>query len=268
MEFGKRLKAFRSAQGMTQLELADAIGASVVGVRNWELGKRKPTMDMLLALGRALNTSIDALLGFSIPEGPGNHPLLSSDEQKLLLNYQSLDKYGKKTVETICLLEKERVDALSNTDDETAIELPTSVNTSERFIPRYTTPSAAGFNVPLDGAEFEMILANDCVPSDADYAVDIQGDSMYPYICDGDMVYVKKTTELSMGDVGIFCVNGAMYCKQYYIDDEGTLILVSANPELKHTNVIVRPDSSSSVRCCGKVLLNQRIDLPNYIFEN
>mgnify|MGYP000706428936 CR=1 FL=1 len=76
-----------------------------------------------------------------------------------------------------------------------------------------------------------MILVDSSVPEEADYAVYIQGNSMYPYIHDGDMVYVKKDAELSVGDVGIFCVDGAMYCKQYYLDDNNNLVLVSANPE-------------------------------------
>lgn len=267
MDFGYRLKSLRLERHMTQQELADAIGASTVGVRNWEKGARKPTMDMLLALGRALNISIDTLLGFSMAGEPKSSLVLSSAEKTLLTNYQTLDKYGQKTVDTVCLLEKERVDALAKEDAAKIVEF-SSLRNSERFIPRYTTPSAAGINVPLDGAEFEMILVDDSVPKDADYAVDIQGDSMYPYIHDGDMVYVKKDAELSIGDVGIFCVDGAMYCKQYYVGDDGSLMLVSANPRLRRTNIVLSPDSGSSVRACGKVLLDQRVELPDYLFED
>lgn len=255
-------------RGMTQQELADAIGASVVGVRNWERGARKPTMEMLLALGTALHISIDTLLGFSTAtQKPNCSLVLNPAERTLLENYQALDKYGRKTVDIVCRLEKERVEEAARAKRNKVVEFQTQKQ-SERFIPRYTTPSAAGINVPLDGAEFEMILVDDSVPDDADYAVDIQGNSMAPYIHDGDMVFVKKDTELSIGDVGIFCVDGAMYCKQYYLTDEGTLILTSANPELRHTNIVLSPESGSSVRTCGKVLLNQRIELPGYLFED
>ena len=136
-----------------------------------------------------------------------------------------------------------------------------------RYIPRYSTPSAAGYSVPLDGDDFEMILVDDSVPSDADFAVGIQGNSMYPYIHDGDTVYVKKDCDLSVGDVGIFCVDGAMYCKQYYIDADRNLTLVSANPRLRNTNVYLSSEGSSEFRCYGKVLLECRIELPDYLFE-
>lgn len=267
MEFGQRLKNLRLEGGFTQQDLASAIGVSVMAVRNWERGVRKPAMDAIVALGKTLNISADILLGISLSNQPKSSLVLSPTEKKLLTNYQSLDSYGKKAVETICLLEKERVNAAIKKPAPKVINFE-AAKSRERFIPRYTTPSAAGFNVPLDGDDFEMLLVDDDVPSDADYAVDIQGNSMSPYIHDGDMVYVKKCEELSIGDVGIFCVDGAMYCKQYYINDEGNLTLVSANPELKRTNIFLSADSGSSVRLCGKVLLNQRIELPDYLFED
>lgn len=268
MEFGQRLKNLRLERGFTQQDLASAIGVTVVAVRNWERGVRKPAMEAIVALGKTLNISADILLGISLSNQPKSCLVLSPAEKTLLQNYQSLDAHGRKTVETICLLEKERMEIVEAKPTPKIVDFETVKKNSDRFIPRYTTPSAAGFNIPLDGTDFEMLLVDDDVPSDADYAVDIQGNSMSPYIHDGDMVYVKKCEELSIGDVGIFCVDGAMYCKQYYIDDEGNLTLVSANPAMKHTNIFLPVDSGSSVRFCGKVLLNQRIDLPDYLFED
>ena len=87
---------------------------------------------------------------------------------------------------------------------------------------------------------------------------------MEPYIFDGDTVFVKKQYELGVGDVGIFSVDGAMYCKIFYIDDKGNLTLVSANPEFKESNVRVNADSDTNVVCCGKVLLPERIPFPAY----
>ena len=121
--------------------------------------------------------------------------------------------------------------------------------------------------MPLDGDDFEMILVDDDVPNDADFAVCIQGDSMCPYIKDGDTVYVRRDCELNSGDVGIFCVDGAMYCKQYYIDNNRNVTLVSANPKLRGTNVYIGTDSGASVECYGKVLLDSQIAIPDYILK-
>lgn len=51
-------------------------------------------------------------------------------------------------------------------------------------------------------------------------------------------------------------------------DDNNNLVLVSANPELRHTNIFVSADSGRSVKACGKVLLKEKIDLPDYLFED
>ena len=267
LDFGQRLKNLRLERGYTQQDLSSAVGVSTVAVRSWEHNTKKPNMDALIALGRFLNTSIDTLLDIQPKGSEQNYTfILSPAEKRFLQDYRELDSHGKKIVNTVCSLEKERIDLAAKPKNRSKV-IQLANTERERYIPRYTTPSAAGTSVPLDGADFEMILVDNSVPDEADYAVNIQGNSMFPYIHDGDMVYVKKDAEMAIGDVGIFCVDGAMYCKQYYVDENGNLELVSANPELRNTNVFVSSDSGSSVKCYGKVLMGFKLELPDYLFE-
>lgn len=265
MDLGKRIQFLRIKYDMTQKELGDKIGVSVVSISGWENGSRKPSAEAIIALSETFNISTDYLLGVSnIREQDAI--LLNRSEKTLLSNYRALDKCGRNIVDTLCRLEKTRVETDMLTPSANSNILPLK-QSSTRYIPKYMTPSAAGLSAPLDGYDFEMILVDETVPEDADFAVRIQGDSMNPYIYDGDTVYVKKDMELSIGDVGIFCINGVMYCKQYYLDSGQNLILLSSNPYLKHTNVFVATDSGIDVKCYGKVLLDFCIDLPNYIYE-
>lgn len=264
MNFGSRLKTLREERGLTQQALGDIIKVSAVTVRAWEHNKKKPSMDALIALAETLDISIDAMLDVRTRRVSNCSFILSSAEKFLLNSYRTLDDYGQKAVNAVCSVETQRVKDYAKTTS-TANVIP--FRKSERYIPRYTTPSAAGSSIPFDGADFEMIRVDDTVPAAADFAVDIQGNSMFPYIRDGEMVYVKKDAELSIGDVGIFCVDGAMYCKQYYVNANGDLNLVSANPKLRHTNVVVHADSGQSVTVCGKVLLGIKLGLPGYLFE-
>ena len=264
MELYERIKSLRNKNSMTQRELGAYLNVSEVSIRNWETGVKNPSMLAIIAMAKVFNITTDYLLGVNI-EPESDNLLLNPREKNLLSNYRVLDKYGRKAVETLCVLEKNRVEnQKTHTSKAEIISFETKPS---RYIPKYTTPSAAGYSVPLDGDEFEMILVDDNVPNDADFAVSIQGNSMYPYIQDGDTVYVKKDCELSTGDVGIFCVDGEMYCKQYFIDEQQNLILVSANPKLRDSNIIIRVDSEMSVKCYGKVLLDYKIDLPSYIYE-
>ena len=261
MRFNDRLKALRAQVSLTQKELSEKLNVSVVTIRNWELGNKNPSMSAIIALAETFGVTTDYMLGVTANQTM-DYALLNSNEKKLLSNYRELDGHGRKVVNTICLLERRRITDCKIAQSAT-IPIPEhSKQRASRYIPKYYTPSAAGFSVPLDGDDFEMILVDDSVPEDADFAVNIQGDSMYPYIQDGDTVYVKKDGELSIGDVGIFSVDGAMYCKQYLIDKKGNLTLVSANPRLQHTNVYVGAESNSDVRCFGKVILDSKIPLP------
>jgi len=266
MRLGGRVRALRLEKEMTQKELGKYIGVTEVSVRCWENGTKNPSMSAILSLSELFRVSTDYLLGVSVDEVRDNL-LLNQQEKVLLSNYRVLDKHGRKAVDTICVLEKARVEAetTKTVKQEEINHMPSKA--PSRYIPRYTTPSAAGYSVPLDGDDFEMILVDENVPDDADFAVGIQGNSMYPYIHDGDTVYVKRDAELSIGDVGIFSVDGAMYCKQYFIDEERNLTLISANPRLKSTNVFISADSGSSVKCHGKVILGSKIPLPDYIVK-
>ena len=266
MKLNERIQSLRVKCNMTQKDLSDSIDVSVVSISGWESGSRKPSAEAIISLSKVFGVTTDYLLGvISNPEKDAL--LLSQNEKNLLFNYRLLDKHGRKAVDTLCAIEKSRIETEHIAPVIKNSDIATCKNRSTRYIPRYITPAAAGSSVPLDGDDFEMILVDDTIPAEADFAVGIQGNSMYPYINDGDTVYVKKVNELSVGDVGIFCVDGEMYCKQYYIDDERNLTLVSANPRLRHTNVYVDADSCMDVRCYGKVLLDCRIDLPSYMFE-
>lgn len=78
-----------------------------------------------------------------------------------------------------------------------------------RLIPLYNSPAAAGYAAPVLDEDFTYIPADESVPRGADFAVRIQGDSMEPYIHDKSVVYVNRDP-LADGDVGIFCVDGAI----------------------------------------------------------
>ena len=105
------------------------------------------------------------------------------------------------------------------------------------------------------GEDFDYVPVTDEVPSAAEFAVRIQGDSMTPYIVDGSLVYVNRDP-LKNGDVGIFCVDGDMLCKQYYKDPFGNVYLFSLNRARADADVLMTPSSGRSLVCFGRVILH------------
>ncbi|KAF1301214.1 helix-turn-helix transcriptional regulator [Enterococcus saccharolyticus] len=61
--FKERLKNLRLAQGMTQVEVASALGISQPNFRRWEAGERAPSSETLERLADFFHVSTDYLLG-------------------------------------------------------------------------------------------------------------------------------------------------------------------------------------------------------------
>lgn len=250
---GTRIKNLRLDKGITQQELASMIGVTSVSIGNWEAGRKKPSVDALASLSDALDVSVDSLLNTN-SHLLGRPDDLNRDEYMLITNYRELDSYGKMAVDSICTIELERTRSSPK-------------NKTGRLLRLYTVRPAAGVEAPLDESDYTLTPATDAIPRQADYCVCINGNSMFPYIKDGDIVYVERTETLAPGDVGIFNVDGAIYCKQFHPLSDGTLTLVSANPEFKRTNITIKPDGSSFVKILGRVLLERKPRFPDYVLE-
>ena len=72
MKIGANIAALRRARGLTQEQLAAALGVSAPAVSKWERDSSYPDITLLCPLARALETSVDQLLQF--------HPTLSDQE--------------------------------------------------------------------------------------------------------------------------------------------------------------------------------------------
>ena len=68
--FGERLRALRKKAGLTQEQLADSTGFSLMTIRRWEWGERSPRVEEVKALAKALGVSEADLLNDS-PEKSG-----------------------------------------------------------------------------------------------------------------------------------------------------------------------------------------------------
>lgn len=241
MKFGDRVRERREALGLTQAKLAGLLGVSPSSVTNYETGVSFPKEDVMLRLFDALETEPNALFRDSFRRG---EQVLSRSEETLLERYRGLSPLGRETVRSV-------VEALRSYQEETEA----SPRTPEpRVIPLYRSPAAAGYAAPVCGEDFDYIPVTDEVPQAAAFAVRIQGDSMAPWIADGALAYVNRDP-LAPGDVGIFCVDGEILCKQYYRDPAGTVYLFSLNRARSDADVVLTAGSGRTLVCFGRVIL-------------
>lgn len=242
MAFGERLRQRREELGISRTELADRLGVSRSAVGNYETGVSAPKEEVLLRLFDALHVDPNYLYRDSFRAAGFS---CSDEEKRLLEKYRGLSMTGRRTVHAL-------VDSLSQWQTELQSE---QLATEPRLIPLYFSPAAAGYAAPAFGEDYELISVAGDVPPGAELAVRIQGDSMEPLIADGSVVYVNHDP-LQNGDVGIFCVDGDMLCKQYYKDPLGMVYLFSLNRRRADADVIFSRGSGRSLACFGRVIMH------------
>ena len=240
MAFGDRIKARREELALSRPQLADRLGVTPSTVSNYETGVSFPKEEMMLRLFDCLETDPNTLFQDSFRRGAD---VLTERERQLLEQYRSLSPLGRESVQTM-------VEALRACQQESA-----APEQEPRVIPLYRTPAAAGYAAPVFGEDFDYLQVTDGVPQAAEFAVRIQGDSMVPYIPDGSVVYVNRDP-LKAGDVGIFCVDGDIFCKQYYKDPAGTVYLFSLNRARADADVVLTAGSGRTLACFGRVILH------------
>ena len=243
MSFGERIKYRRGELKLSRADLAERLGVSSSAVSNYENGVSFPKEDIMLRLFDSLETEPNILFQDSYR---GGGQVMSSPEQALLRQYRGLSPMGRESVRSV-------VEALCSYRDELEVAQPEQ--REPRVIPLYRTPAAAGYASPVFGEDFDYISVTDEVPQAAEFAVRISGDSMVPFIADGSVVYVNRDP-LRAGDVGIFCVDGDMFCKQYYKDPAGIVYLFSLNRRRADADVILTPSGSRSLVCFGRVIMH------------
>ena len=235
---GSTLKQLLAERKMSVADLAGRIGApsqtlySIVKRDNMNID-----LDLLVRICRELNVPLEYFCD--------DASSFRAEELAFLGKYRALDGHGREMVEVVAERELARIRAAQERCEQKC-----------RIIPLYLTPPAAGYASPALGEDYEDYT----VPADcsADFAVRIDGDSMEPYIHDGDTVLVQRAP-IENGDVGMFFVDGDMKCKQYCKDNFGNVYLISLNRSRADADVTVSASSGITLCCFGKVLLERRI---------
>lgn len=240
MSIGQRIRERREELRLSQAELARRLGVTQSTVGNYEAGISSPNGEKLLRLFDCLETEPNYLFQDSYQ---GGKKVLNGPERALLERYRRLSPAGRRTLQSVA-------EALGSYQEEMEAEQPAP---EPKVIPLYRSPAAAGYAAPVFGEDYEPHVLTEDRPQGAEFAVRIQGDSMSPWIPDGSVVYVNRDP-LADGDVGIFCVDGAMVCKQYH-KQGGTVYLFSLNRDRADADVVLPESSGRSLVCLGRVML-------------
>jgi len=227
--FADKLKAARSAAGLTQQDVAKRIKRPQQTIGAWEVGRSQPDINTLGELLKLYDVSANDFFDY---KGSVDEKLALTEYQHIK-KYRALDEHGKDIVEIVLSKEYERCTAAPASEDNiVAVPLQLSEQTA-----------AAGNGTYLGPEAFRIIYVRaDTLAAQATFAVPVSGDSMEPQFQDGDILLVDKAPA-EMGEIGVFTLQGNGYVKQL-----GKGELISLNPQYAPIPM------DDSIICNGKVI--------------
>lgn len=239
LTFGEKIRNARKLAGLTQKQLADKIGAKHNSISDWENNKNKPDPDAIELLCGVLEITPNYLLATTDNE-------ISPVEKALILKYRfivSNSPDGAKAVDYILNREYSIAEQLSGVEFESIDKQKERQKC--RIINYYQRLASAGTGqIVFDDIPTEMIQIPDVAKyKRVKYAIGVDGDSMYPDYCDGDVLLVEPTREIELGEVGIFMIDGKAFVKEL-----GEKELISINPSYENIPL------TAYTACLGRVI--------------
>lgn len=183
-----------------------------------------------------LGLETDALADGYIKEKVVNSNSITVNELNYIKKYRALDEHGKDMVDTV--LQKEYERRTEHAKEFIMLQPPL-------LVPYYGHVASAGTGqYVFDDIPPEMIeIENEMDNMHVDFAIGVNGDSMEPTYHDGDTLLIKKQSEIHIGEIGIFMINGEAFVKEL-----GDGVLISHNKKYKDIHI------NDSVICLGKVI--------------
>ena len=102
-DFGTRLVEARQARGMTQIELAEAIGSSQRAISAYETLTCYPPAPVLAQIAQALHVSTDELLGLKLARAT-KHQIEDPEERRLWRKFRQILELPEKDQRAIVRL--------------------------------------------------------------------------------------------------------------------------------------------------------------------
>ena len=231
-----RIHELRKEMGISMREAAKRLQMPYTTYVNYEKGLREPSSEVLIALARFFNVTIDYLVGNV------NDPQFYLDNERILQEINDPSPFISPGYEKTLTKNGERSEN-SNTIVAPAKSIPSSTNI--RPLPqmkRWKVLGGTACGQPLfKPLEEASVLAP--VNIDADYAFQCVGDSMInARIFDGDIVFIKED-EVSDGQIGVVRIGEEYTLKRIYHGPD-YLELRSENP--MYPPIIIRGDQENA----------------------
>lgn len=221
--FADNLKYLREKSGMDQLDLAIKLKRkSSSSVSEWEKGKYTPKIGVLNDIAEIFGVSITDLMNKDLSAFSNTRDKVINMYDVLNVNrQQSVYKYTEQQYN-----EQNKIIQMP-IKQEVVISGAVSAGTGEYLGDGYEETVTYDGEIPLH-----------------DFAVAVNGDSMLPLFDNGQIIFVKKTTEVRSGQIVIADYDQQAFVKKYVSDESGSRF-VSLNK--KYDDMVIDENHESSI---------------------
>lgn len=197
MSFSARLKEQRERMGLTQIQLATALGITKGAVGNYETGASSPKAEVLYKLFDILHCDANFLFQ---DEMAALHEANASPQEMecLVKKYRLLDPYGKEAVDGVLDVETRRCEAEREKQTAILVEQREQTEAAAEIAPEvyFITPGflatmSAGTGQPADDEYPKNYRLKKEPPRGTSYIAPVSGDSMEPTYHDGDKLFIR-----------------------------------------------------------------------------
>ena len=226
------IKMLRTDRQWTMVQVAEKLGVSLGAYQKYENGSRDVSTEMLCKIADLYNVTTDYLLG----RAPQTDPIQLLMAQNVLTP-QEIEEQFSALPEDLQAIVLALIKALKSRRAQMQLRRP-SIQ-----MRKHLNKAAAGFGYDLSSEDewAEITVLDTPQARSADFAVEVDGDSMEPDFHSGDIALVKLDPDVPVGEVGLFVHDGMGYIKE-----RGKKCLISRNPDY--------PDIEGEAQCIGIVI--------------
>ena len=228
-----RIAALRKERKLSQKELGTIIGVAQNTICNWENGKREPDYESLKKLAFFFDCSTDYLLG-TVSFGRTFVADIKTDKE--------IDWAGR--LQSQNMQEKKSVSKIEHAGPG-GVRIPVLGS----------VPSGIPIGAIEDILDWEEIPASMCSGDREYFALQVQGDSMWPDYLTGDVVIIRKTPCCESGDDCVVYINGYdATLKQVKLGEDGSLSIIPRNPNYPPKTYTAKEVQNLPVSIAGVVV--------------
>ena len=234
MDLAQKIRSLREDKEWTQGDLAEKSGVGKSSIQLYESGKGNITQLNLEKIASAFGVNVSYFLNDKMSNS------LSISVHKSSPN-MSISPEKSTKLQKMQMLINERENRLINL----------------RFFPNVS--AAAGYGANNDNESFKSIPVTASflttilrIPAKQYDVINVLGNSMEPFLKDGDMVLVLPTHEASNGEIVIANLGGDLYVKKLLKDPIKKRIRLTSMNEL-YEDIVVEDDELDQLKIVGVV---------------